>query len=172
MNRQQKASLIESLKNDFSSSQASFLVGYQGLSVAQMQTLRRAVRSKGGKLKIAKNRLIKRAVGEVDGVCALQVHLKDQLGVVFAADEFTQVAKVLSDFSKENSALSLVAGCLGTELIDKEKISQLAMLPSKDVLLAQLCGTLQAPTTKLAALLNTMVVRLLWTLKQVGEKKQ
>ena len=52
MNRQQKASLIESLKDDFKNSQASFLVGYQGLSVAQMQTLRRAVRSKGGKLRL------------------------------------------------------------------------------------------------------------------------
>jgi len=172
MNREQKTALVESLKDDFKNSQASFLVGYKGLSVNQMQTLRRAVRAKGGKLKIAKNRLVKRAVSEVDGVCALQEQLKEQLGVVFAADEFTQVAKVLSDFSKNNPALSLVAGCLEAELIDKAKISQLAMLPSRDVLLSQLAGTLQAPTTKFAALLNTMVIRLLWTLKQVGDKKQ
>jgi len=172
MNREQKAALIESLKNDFRNSEASFLVGYKGLSVGQMQTLRRAVRAKGGKLKVAKNRLVRRAVSEVDGVCALEDHLKEQLGVVFAADEFTQVAKALAEFSKENPALTLVSGCLGAEVIDKAKISQLALLPSADVLLGQLAGTLQAPTTKLAALLNTMVVRLLWTLKQVGDKKQ
>ena len=116
--------------------------------------------------------MVKRAIGEVDGVCALEEHLKEQLGVVFASDQFTEVAKILSDFSKENPALNLVAGCLEAEVIDKVKISQLATLPSRDVLLAQLCGTLQAPTTKLAALLNTMVLRLLWTLKQVGDKKQ
>ena len=171
MNRQQKESLIATLKDDFANAQASFLVGYKGLSVAQMQTLRREIRAKGGKLRIAKNRLVKRAVGEVDGACALESYLKDQLGVVFAADEFTEVAKVLSNFSKDNPALSLVVGCLESELIDKAKISQLATLPSKEVLLSQVCGTLQAPTVKFVNLLNVMILRLLWTLKQVGDKK-
>jgi len=171
MNRQQKESLIATLKDEFAKAEASFLVGYKGLSVAQMQTLRREIRAKGGKLRVAKNRLVKRAIGEVDGVCALESYLQDQLGVVFADQEFTQVAKVLSDFSKDNPALSLVVGCLESELIDKAKISQLASLPSKEVLLAQVCGTLNAPITKLANVLNIMILRLLWTLKQVGEKK-
>ncbi len=171
MNRQEKASLIETLKNDFAQSEASFLVGYKGLSVAQMQELRREVRSKGGKLKIAKNRLVKRAIEDVDGACDLHDHLKDQLGVVFATQEFTQVAKALADFSKKNPAFSLVAGCLDSELIDKDKISILASLPSKDVLLAQVCGTLQAPLSGLANVLNALVLRLLWVLKKVAEKQ-
>lgn len=172
MNRPEKASLIESLKDDFTNSKASFLVNYKGLSVAQMQTLRREVRAKGGKIRVAKNRLIKRAIGDVGGVCDLESYLKDQLGVVFAADDFTDVAKVLSDFSKKHPRLTLVAGCLETELIDKEKISQLALLPSREILLAQLCGTLRAPMSGLVNVLNVLVLRLLWTLKQVAEKKQ
>ena len=172
MNRQEKASLIDSLKDDFKNAQASFLVGYRCLSVPQMQELRRGIRAKGGKLRIAKNRLVKRAVGDVKAACVLDEHLKDQVGVVFAADDFTQVAKVLHDFSKDNPALSLVAGCLDSELLDKTKISRLATLPSKDLLLAQLCGTLKGPITGLANVLNVMILRLLWTLRQVGEKKQ
>lgn len=171
MNRQEKTSLVASLKEDFAKSEAAFLVGYKGLSVAKMQTLRREIRAKGGKLKVAKNRLVRLAVSDVDGVCDLSDHLKDQLGVVFASQEFTQVAKVLTDFSESNPALSLVAGCLESEFIDKEKISLLASLPSKDILLGQLCGTLQAPVSGFASVLNTLVVRLLWTLKQVAEKK-
>ncbi len=172
MNRQQKASLIETLRNDFASSQASFLVSYKGLSVAQMQTLRREIRAKGGQIRVAKNRLVKRAISEVDGACDLGDYLKDQLGIVFAAEGFSEVAKVLADFSKDNPALNLVVGCLESELIDKIKISQLALLPSKDVLLAMLCGTLQAPVTGLANVCNTMLLKLIWTLKQVGEQKQ
>lgn len=172
MNRQKKASLIELLKDDFTKAKASFLVNYKGLSVAQMQTLRREVRAKGGKIRVAKNRLIKRAIDDVDGVCDLESHLKDQLGIVFAADDFTGVAKVLFDFSNEHPALTLVVGCLETELIDKDKISQLASLPSREILLAQLCGTLEAPMLDLANVLNVLVLRLLWTLKQIAEKKQ
>lgn len=172
MNRQQKTELIDSLKNDFKNSQASFLVGYKGLSVSQMQELRRAIRANGGHLKIAKNRLVKRAIGEVDGVCELESHLKDQLGVVFATNEFTQVAKVLSNFSKENPALSLVVGCLESEIIDENKILQLALLPSRDVLLGQVCATLNAPIAGLARSLNAVILKLLWALKQVSEKKQ
>lgn len=172
MNRQQKESLIETLKDDFSGAQASFLIGFQGLSVAQMQTLRREIRAKGGKLKVAKNRLVRRAINELDGVCDLSGHLKNQLGVVFASDAFTDVAKVLADFSKDHPALNLVIGCLESELIDKEKISQLASLPSRDVLLAQVCGTLKAPVSGLANVLNMLMLKLLWTLRQIGEKKQ
>ena len=172
MNRKQKTELIESLKSDFDNCQASFLVGYKGLSVAQMQALRRKVRAKGGRLKIAKNRLVKRAIADVKGACELESHLKDQLGVVFASDEFSGVAKVLSDFSKENPALTLMVGCLDSELISKDKISMLASLPSKDVLLAQVCGTFKAPIVGLPRVLNILVLRLLWTLKQIEAKKQ
>ena len=172
MNRLEKASLIQSLKESFANSEASFLVGYKGLSVAQMQMLRREIRSKGGKLKVAKNRLVRRAIGDVDGACDLDSYLKDQLGVVFASDEFTQVAKVLVDFSKGNPAFRLVAGCLDTVVIDTKKISMLAELPSKDVLLAKLCGTLNAPISGVAQVLNMVTLKLLFVLKQVGELKR
>ena len=63
--------------------------------MAQMQALRREIRAKGGRLKVAKNRLVKRAIDQVDGACDLDEHLKDQLGIVFAADEFTDVVFVI-----------------------------------------------------------------------------
>jgi len=170
MNRQEKASLVKVLKDDFTNSEASFLVGYKGLSVSQMQILRRDICPKGGKLKIAKNRIVKLAIGEVDGACDLHSYLKDQLGVVFATSEFHQVAKVLVDFSKKNPALSVVVGCLDSEVIDKDKISVLALLPSKDVLLAQLCGTINAPASGIASVMNTVVLKLLCTIKKVSEK--
>ncbi len=171
MNRKEKASLIGLLQDDFSTAEASFIVGYQGLTVAQMQTLRREVRAKGGKLKVAKNRLVKRAINDLDGVCDLNSQLKNQLGVVFAGDSFIGVAKVLVDFSKDNAAFSLVVGCLASELISKEKISQLASLPSKEILLAQMCATIKAPVSGLANVLNMVVLKPLWALKQVAEQK-
>jgi len=172
VNRQEKALVVDGLKESLLSSQASFLVVYRGLSVEKMQQLRSQLRSSGGSLKIAKARLMKRAVDGEAGISELTDFFKDQIGLVFADDDVAGVAKVLADFSKENKALDLVAGYFDSHVIAKEKIAQIASLPPKDVLLAQLCGTLQAPISGLARVLNMMILKLLFALKQIeGQKK-
>jgi len=172
MNRQQKAEVVENLKENFLKSQATFIVGFKGLKVAQMQQLRSDLRQKGGVLKIAKARLMKRAVDGESGIGDLLPHLQDQIGLVFSNEKFTAVAKVLSDFSKENGALSLVVGVLDSKLIEKNKIKQIASLPSREVLLAQVCGALNAPVSGLVRVLNMMILRPLFALKQIGQSKK
>jgi len=172
MNREQKAVVVDRLKESLLSSQASFLVIYRGLSVEKMQKLRSELRAKGGSLKIAKARLMKRAVDGESGIDELSDFFKDQVGLVFADDEVAGVAKVLADFSEENKALDLVAGYFDSRVIAKEKIAQIASLPPKEVLLAQLCGTLQAPISGLARTLNMMILKLLFALKQIEDQKK
>lgn len=171
MNRQQKEVLVELLHSDFAKSNAAFLVGFQGMSVAQMQTLRSKLRDKGGRFKVAKVRLVKRAIEGVKEAGLLIPFLKDQLGVVFASDEPTAIAKVLYDFSKANEQLTLVSGCFESSLLDKEAIARIALLPSREVLLAQVCGAIKAPASNVVAVLNMHLLRLVLVLKQVGEKK-
>jgi len=171
MNRQQKVEVIKNLKENFLESQATFVVSYKGLSVAQMQQLRADLRKKGGVLKVAKARLMKRAVDGEEGLTDLTSHLHDQIGLVFAKEQFTDVAKVLSDFSKENEALGLVAGLFESKVIEKDKIKQIASLPSREELLAQVCGTLNAPITGLVRVLNMMVLKPLLVLNQIKNKK-
>src|SRR5436190_23697897 len=108
MNRQQKELVIKELHECFKNSSSSFLVGVKGLSVKQTQLLRSGLRQKGGQLKVAKVRLIKRAVDTASFGKDLTPFLKDQIGVVFADQEPSAVAKVLYDFSKENVALDLI----------------------------------------------------------------
>jgi len=172
MNRQQKEQVVESLKNDFLNSQATFIVGYKGLDVAKMQSLRSELRQKGGLLKVTKARLMKRAVEGQADVDQLSPYFKEQIGLVFANEDFSEVAKILSDFSKENKALSLVVGYLETQLVDKERISQIASLPPKEVLLGHLCGALNAPISGVVRSLNMIILKLLFALKQMGDQKK
>ena len=174
MNRQQKESVVELLQKDFLANKGTFFVNYSGLTVSQMQQLRRDLRKKGGALKIAKMRLVKRALADVSGVHELVAHCKNQLGVVFAydANEVSGIAKALSDFSKKNEALGLIVGCVDAQLLDKMGINRIASLPSKEVLLAQLCGTLNAPLTSFICGLNSMLVKLLVALKEIEKQKQ
>jgi len=110
----------------------------------------------GGTLKVAKMRLVKRALQGVNDFDLLASHCKNQIGVVFAQneDEISSVAKTLHDFSKKNQSLNLIVGCMNAELLSPAAIVRIASLPSREVLLAQLCGTLKAPLTKLAVLLQ------------------
>ncbi len=117
-------------------------------------------------------RLVKLAVGELEKSQALMPYLKDQIGVVFVSDEPPAVAKALSEFAKNNEDLELIIGRLDGELIDQSVIGRIALLPSKDVLRAKLCGTLNAPITRLVFVLNMQIMQLFLVLKQIAEKKK
>ena len=174
MNRQQKESVVELFHKDFLANKGTFFVNYSGLTVVEMQQLRRQLRQKGGALKIAKMRLVRRALADVEGAEGLLSHCKNQVGVVFAFDaaEVSGVAKTLNDFAKQNESLGLVIGCVDAQLLDKAAITRIATLPSKEVLLAQLCGTLNAPLTSFVFGLNSVMVKFLVALKEVEKQKQ
>lgn len=150
MNRQQKEQVIESLKDNFQNKAASFLVGVKGLTVTQLEQLRGGLRDKGGKLKIAKVRLAKRAISDMEGMQDLDVSMKEQLGFVFADSEGPAVAKVLHKFAKNNEALELVAGYFENSVLDKDNIVEIALLPSREELLAMVARVLNEPIAKFA----------------------
>jgi large subunit ribosomal protein L10 len=144
MNRQQKALLIDYLKQEFTECPGSFLIGYQGMTVADMQTLRKELRQAGSAIKVAKNRLARRAIDGLEGA---------------------------SEFSKKKNTLKLVAGCVERELLTKEDVVILAQLPPREVLLAQLLGTMQAPIATYARLLHALLARLLYVTQAIADKK-
>lgn len=172
MNRQEKESVVKNLQESFVNSQASFVVGYQGMTVHQMQTLRNQLREKGAKMQVAKARLMKRAVEGLEDAAEVRPFFKDQIALVFAKNESPAVAKVLYEFSKKNGALKLIIGRMDSHILDAQTVGRIASLPSREVLLGQVCGTLNAPIQGLASVLNTLVLKLLWTLKEVEKTKQ
>jgi large subunit ribosomal protein L10 len=160
MNRQEKQQIIEAIKSDFQKSTASFLVGYRGLTVAQLTDLRKKLRENGGALHVAKVTLIKRAIDGVPTVEGLRTFLGDQIALVFSQNEPPAIAKVLSDFSKEFEQLKIVVGSFESAILDENTIKEIASLPSREVLLAQLCGTLKAPMSKLAFVVDAIIGKL------------
>lgn len=172
MNRQEKQKVIELIKNEFEKSQASFVVDMQGMSVEEVQGLKKKLYDKGGKFKVAKNTLLKIATHDMAGLNELAPYFKDQIAIVFSEKETPAIAKILFSISKENEKLKIKAGTLDKKIIDKSQVEVLATLPSREVLLAHLLGTLNAPITGYVTVLNQLIVKLLWALKQVAEKKQ
>jgi len=172
MNRQEKQVIIDAVKGDFQQSQAVFLVGMQGLTVESVQVLRKKLHSSGGKLRVAKNTLLKIATSGSQSGAVLAPYFKQQVAVIFAHDEVPGVAKLLYETSKENEKLILVAGTLQERFLAASDIKILATLPPKEVVAAQLCGALNAPMANTVGLMQQLVVRLLVVLKQIAEKQQ
>lgn len=159
MNREEKALVIQDLKESFSGCQASFLVGYRGLTVNQLQILRRKLGENSGNLTVAKARLMKRAVDGVEGYDQMASYFKDQVGLVFADKEPTTIAKVLYDFSKNNGALQLVVGYFDKQVLSSAQIVRIASLPSREVLLAQIAGMLKSPIAGMVNVLHIVSTR-------------
>jgi large subunit ribosomal protein L10 len=163
MNRQEKEQVVQSLKDSFAASQASFVVDYKGLSVKEVEDLRRKLKQDDGTFKVTKARLMKLAAEGVTGVQDLTPYFKEQIALVFAKKDVAPVAKTLVSFSKDHKGLSVVVGSVEQELLDKQAIVFMATLPSREVLLAQLCGVLMAPVSALARVIDGI--------KEQAEKK-
>lgn len=159
MKRTEKSQVVDSLAQNFAENKAAFVVGYKGLTVAQMQTLRSQLRDKGT-LKVAKGRLMKRSLS---GAAAqdLNPYLKDQIALVFVKDEAAPVAKILFEFSKNNQALKLLAGLAEGSVVNEQGVVEIASLPSRAELLARLCGVL-----------NASLVKLMLTMQAIAEQKE
>ncbi len=171
MSRQGKQSVIDAVRDDFQRSQASFVVETKGMDVEAVQELRSQLYAHKGTMKVVKNTLLRRATGDLPGIRELEPLFKEQIAVVFA-QEAPVIAKVLYDIAKKGKILVLKGGTLDAKVISKEQIEYLANLPSHEVLLAKLCGTLSAPITNYVMLLNQLIVRFLTVLKEIEKAKR
>lgn len=171
MNRQQKENLVAFLRQEFTDAQASFLVDYKGLTVDKLHALRKELRKKNGTLKVTKARLMKRALNGIEGVDALSDYLHGQIGMIFASSDVAGTAKALHIFAQENDKLKLLAGFVDAHVLNAQNVVRIASLPSKEIMLAQLCGTMKAPLNNFVGILNMLIVRLLSVLKQKAEKQ-
>lgn len=142
--RKEKEQHVKDLKQKFSDIRGAVLVDYRGLDVEQMTELRAKLQEEGIDFVVVKNTLAEIAAKEV-GVEGLEDYLTGPIGIAFGYDDPVLPAKILKDFSKENDDLEFRGGILQGSAIDEEKVKELASLPSREELLAQVVGTMQAP---------------------------
>ena len=132
-----------------SSAKSTVFAKYQGLTVAELQELRKAAREAGVKIKVVKNRLVKVAMGQIAVYKDTDTTgLTGQLLYAISDDDEVAPAKVLAEFAKKHDALSLIGGFsdLGKTL-SQDEVKSLAAMPSKNELIAQVVAQLLSPAT-------------------------
>jgi large subunit ribosomal protein L10 len=121
-----------------------------GLTVAQMQTLRKQMKQAGAAVKVTKNRLAKIALDGTDAAVVVPL-LKGPIVIAYSGDPIA-APKVATDFAKANEKFVILGGAMGKTALDRNGIQALAALPSLDELRAKIVGLVQAPATKIAQL--------------------
>lgn len=152
MDRAQKEETVASLKQVFEESTVVVVTHYSGLTVADMTDLRARMRDAGATFKVAKNRLTRLALEgtQYDGLSEM---FTGPCAIAYSDDPVAP-AKVAVNFSKENDKLVVLGGAFGAEMLDIQRVQELAALPSLDELRGKLVGLLQTPAQNMVGVLQ------------------
>ena len=154
LNRSEKQAVVEEVTALAAKAQTLVMAEYRGITVADMTKLRVAARGAGVDLSVLKNTLARRAVqGSQFEVIGDQ--MTGPLIYGFSVDAVA-AAKVVADFAKTNDKLVIRGGAFAGKALDVNGVKQLASIPSKEVLLAQLCGLLMSPISRTAVVLGAL----------------
>jgi large subunit ribosomal protein L10 len=157
LNRSEKEAVISEVTTLAAQAQTLVIAEYRGITVADMTKLRNQARSNGVNLSVLKNTLARRAVaGSSFEVVADQ--MTGPLIYGFSVDAIA-AAKVVAEFAKTNDKLVIRGGVYGGKALDANGVKQLASIPSKEVLLAQLCGLLMSPMSRTAVVLGALAAQ-------------
>ena len=153
----EKQAIVAALTEKLQNAAAGVIVDYKGITVADDTVLRRNLREANVEYFVEKNTLLKRALHNL-GMENYDEVLNGTTAIAISQDDQTAPARILGEYAeKATGDFKLKAGCVEGEYFDEAKVMALSKIPSKDVLLAQLVGSLQGPIQKLAALLQAIV---------------
>jgi large subunit ribosomal protein L10 len=154
--REQKSAEISSLAEKFGKAKAAFLVDYKGMTVEQVTNLRKKLGFES-EMKVVRNTLAVRALeNQPQSLEAMKEFFVGTNAIVFAYNDASASAKLLTDFAKDVEHLQVKSGLMDGKHLDANRVKALASLPSKDVLRAQLLGLMQAPAAQFVRTLNAV----------------
>ncbi|MFM9150014.1 MAG: 50S ribosomal protein L10 [Solirubrobacterales bacterium] len=169
MDRQQKEALVEELGEEIRQSESIFAIDYRGISVSQSAELRGKLREADASFRVVKNRLTKLAA-EKAGVAELEPMLDGPTALTFVRGDTATAAKAITTFNREYEVLSYKGGLMGDMLLDEDRFKEIARLPSRDALNAQLAGMVASPIVTLTRGLGSMVQGLAIQLSKIAEQ--
>ena len=154
-NREIKQAKVLEIKGKLEKAQGIIFAKYQGLTVEEDTELRKKLREAGIEYKVYKNSLTVIAAKEL-GLDGIESHLVGPLSIALGYEDPTAPARILNEFAKTHKKLELKAGIVQGEIFDAEKVTRLASIPPKDVLIAKLLGSFKAPLSNFVYLLDSI----------------
>jgi large subunit ribosomal protein L10 len=168
---EEKKKIVADIEEKLRSANLVIFADYRNINVEEMSDLRNKLRAPGVEFKVLKNTMTRFAVKNL-GYEDLIEHIEGPNAVLFSNEDMVGPAKTMYDFIKQYKKLEIKIGVLEGRVVAPDDIKALADLPSKEVLLAQVVGTMQAPITSFAYVLQANLSGLVRALNQVKEQKE
>jgi large subunit ribosomal protein L10 len=168
--KEQKVQQVEVLTEKLQKAKVAVLTDYRGLTVSQMQELRGKLRTGNVEFRVVKNTLARRAA-DAAGYKALESELKGPIAIAFGYEDLSLPSRLINEFVRTTRLkLEVVGGLVEGRVFSRDQVRQLADLPSREVLLAQLLGTLQSPVGQLVGIMQTPLQQLMGVLEAYKSK--
>jgi large subunit ribosomal protein L10 len=169
MNRDQKAAVVEEIAGQIQSAQAIFAVDYRGISVTQAAELRERLRESDTRFRVVKNSLSERAADQA-GADSLKPLLVGPTALALVSGDAALAAKALNDAARAFNLLEFKGGVMEGAALSADDVRAIARLPAREVLYAQLVGTVAAPITGLVRTLNALIAGLAIQLQAIADQ--
>lgn len=168
--KEQKQVLLDQYKEFLKDNPNYFIVNTDRVTMPQITEIKKALQETGGSFYVVKNTLFKIAAEEAGQPDKLQ-EIDGPTGVVVCGEDPTAPARALKDIQKEHQVMDAKAGVLFGEYTDADKVKALAEIPTRDVLLAKLVGTMNAPLSGLASVLKGNVRKFVLAVSEIQKTK-
>ena len=168
---EKKKAFVSDLAEKLKKSCVGVVVDYKGIPASEDSALRKQLREVKSDYFVVKNTLLGRAV-KLANLSGLESFLKGSTAVAISEDDYSSAARILNDFSEKNDYFNIKAGFVEGEVINVEKIKELAKIPSKEVLLANLLRALNSPIAGFATVLNGTIRSFAIVINAIAKKQQ
>jgi large subunit ribosomal protein L10 len=168
---EEKQKIVQEIEQKLQNANLVVFTDYRGINVEEMTDLRNRLRGPGVEFKVLKNTMTEFALGN-QGYGDIIPYIEGPNAVLFSNEDLVVPAKAIFEFIKQYKKLEVKIGIIEGQIVSAEKIKFLADLPSKETLLAQVVGTMQAPISSLVYVLNANITGLVRVLDQVKEQKE
>lgn len=167
----QKSEILKKIDEKFGKAKAVYFSQNKGLPVKKISELRKKLYKEGIDLMVAKKTLLRLSAKNHNLPEIPNELMEGAISAAFSYGDVVSPARVLYQFSKENENLQLLGGVVEGRILTKAEAKELAMLPSREVLLAKLVGTMKAPISGLHAVLSGVIRKFVYGMKAVHDKK-
>ncbi len=171
MDRKTKEQVVAELHEKLKHFNLAVLTNCSGLNVEKITTLRNALRRTDTEFRVVKNTLLRIASKETD-LSGMQEQFKGPLAIALNHNDVVETAKVLVDFAKKNADLEIRGGMLNGKVITREQLNQLAILPSREVLLGKLLSVLVGAQTGFVSVLSAVPRSMVQVLEAYRQKRE
>ena len=168
---EQKKAMVNKLTEKLKSSCAGVVVSYKGINVADDTQLRKDLRESGVEYMVAKNTLLRFAAKDA-GLEELNSVFEGSTAIALSENDYVAASKILCKFAKDHEFFKIKSGFIDDSVIDEKEIKNLAKLPSREVLVAQVLGGLNAPIAGFANVLQGTIRGLVVALNAIAQKQQ